>query len=350
MQVKVFIDYDLAATAHLTAGLCELEKRGLLSVSWRLPLRAYPKNSAPVVVRMEVTKSDGQVVRHAFDFHDVNDCWDMSALSWCNIYWKSNYNPGAVASLPERQRNKVRRYGLFFLPRSRRDRCVYLRLIGSVRARLSYLYHKYGKIRPFDLHSAMLARLGRYYSRLFIDEYESAATNRTIGVYFHPGCWPTDAETQTNLLRREIIQRLRRRVGDRFVGGFVNDAQARNRFPQEVYPHATDHRDYVRNLQNSHIVISTNGTSRCHSSRTGEALAAGAILVTETPVNEIDGHLVHGKNVFFYNTPAECESICHDILESGTDTLTALHAETNAYYDEYLEPGASLLKRLQGGT
>ncbi len=350
MQVKVFIDYDLAATAHLTAGLCELEKRGLLSVSWRLPVRAYPKHAAPEVVRMEVTKSDGQVVRHAFDFHDGNDTWDILALSWCDIYWKCTYNSAAIALLPETERNKVHRYGLHFLARSRRDRCVYLRLLGSIRARLSYRYHKYGKISPFDLYSAMVARLRYYYSRLFIDEYETAAPNRTIGVYFHPGYWPMDSEAHTNFLRCELIQRLRRRFGDRFVGGFFNEARARNRFPQEVYPHATNHREYVRNLQNSHIVISTNGTSGCHSQRTAEALAAGAILVTETPVNEIDGHLVHGKNVFFYNTPAECESICQSILDSTGDTLATLHAETKAYYDEYLKPDAGLLKRLQSST
>lgn len=347
INVKVFIDYDLAATAHLTAGLCELEKRGLVSVSWRLPFRAYPKHAAPVVVRMEVTKSDGQVVRHAFDFHDVNDCWDIPALSWCHVYWKCTYNSAAIALLPETERNKVHRYGLHFLARSRHDRLVYLRWIGSARARLSYRYRKNGKIGPFHLYSEMFARLRGYYLRLFVDEYESAAAYRPIGVYFHPGCWPTDAEAKTNLLRREIIQRLRHRFSDRFVGGFVNDAHARSRFPQDVYPHATNHKEYVRNLQNSHVVISTNGTSGCHSLRTGEALAAGAILVTETPVNEIDAQLVHGKNVFFYNTPAECESICQSILDSSGDTLATLHGETKAYYDEYLKPDASLLKRLQ---
>ena len=139
--VKVFIDHDLAATAHLTAGLCELEKRGLVSVSWRLPFRGHPKYAAPVVVRMEVTKQDGQVVRHAFDFHDVNNCWDMSTLSWCDLYWKCNYNLAAIALLPENERPKIQRYGLLFVPRSRYDRSVYLRLIGAVRARLSYRSH-----------------------------------------------------------------------------------------------------------------------------------------------------------------------------------------------------------------
>jgi hypothetical protein len=145
----------------------------------------------------------------------------------------------------------------------------------------------------------------RYHSHLFIDQYESAAINRTIGIYFHPGCWQMNSEAQTNFLRRNIIQQLRQSFGDRFVGGFVNDAHARNQFPQEIYPYVSNHGDYVRNLQNSHIVISTNGMRKCHSTRTAEAYASGAIVVTEAPVNEIDVHVVHGKNVFFYNTPSE---------------------------------------------
>ncbi len=220
-----------------------------------------------------------------------------------------------------------------------------------MRAKLVYRQYKQQRLTGYDGYAETVSRFRGYKKRLFVDEYESISTNRTIEVYFHPGCWPMNSEEnrQVNLTRRGVIQGLRRAFGEGYVGGFVNNASAQTHFPEDVYPHTLDHRTYVCNLQNTHVVISTNGLNGCHSWRSAEALAAGAILVTETPINEIDAHVMPGKNIFYYNTPAECVALCRNILNHDDGSLKALHAEAQKYYRRYLEPGNSLLHRLMDG-
>lgn len=351
-KITVFVDHDLITTAHLTSGLCELERRNLATVSWRMPLRMDVKRMVPLVVRIEVTKEDGQRIRHSFDFRDASRTWDEAALAWCDLYWKPNYHEAAIAMLPPTHRNKVRRYGLYFPARSRHDHAQFRRLAGSMRAKLSFRQHsKQQRLKGYDVYAETVVRFRGYKKRLFVDEYESTSTNRPIDVYFHPGCWSMALEEfrQVNFTRRGIIQGLRRTFGEGYVGGFVNNAHAQTHFPEEVYPHPIDHRTYVDKLQNTRVVVSTNGLYGCHSWRSAEALAAGAILVTETPVNEIDAHIRPGKNIFYYNTPAECVALCQNILNHDDGSLNALHAEAQKYYACYLEPGNSLLHRLMDG-
>jgi hypothetical protein len=127
----------------------------------------------------------------------------------------------------------------------------------------------------------------------------------------------------------------------------VRSDVALSHFPDEVFPHTLGHREYVENLRNSHVVVSTNGLEGCPSWRTAEALAAGAILVTETPVNLVNEHLRPGTNVFFYDTPEECESICSSVLSSDSETLKRMHAAASGYYEQYVAPGPSLRKKVE---
>jgi hypothetical protein len=347
-QVVAYTDHDLVGCAHLTAGLLELAQQGEAQVHWRLRRRKEPRAVAPTTIALEVTGAGRTTVRHAFDFHDINTAWDIEMLGWSDLYWKSNYSAQALDSLPAHQRQKVRPYGLYYPTRSRHDRRVYWRLLGSAASRLAYRRQTSGRVRPQDLKAATTLRLQRYTSRLYIDEYECTNVERRYAIYFHPGCWPMDSSTgrAVNQTRQQVIRRLRSSFGERFNGGFVPNRPAREHFPDDLYPRQTSHREYVDNLHSAHVVISTNGLDGCHSWRTAEALAGGAILVTEQPVNMVDDDFRPGENVFYYSTPEECEAVCLQILQADPPTLRALHAATQDYYRAHLAPAESLRRRL----
>jgi hypothetical protein len=149
---------------------------------------------------MEVEKPGGEVRRHCFDFHDQRKAKDRDALEWCDIYWKSNFHPANVASYRENLKAKVRPYGWYFPVRSRNERLLPWRLLGSAYAKNSWARRKRQGSRLRRTYSLLVRHPRSYKARLYIDEYESRSVVRNIGAYFHPGCWPMigGAQEQAN--------------------------------------------------------------------------------------------------------------------------------------------------------
>ena len=96
MRVRVDTDFDMVQCSHIIAGLLDLEDRSEISVRFCLPARPSPKLSALHVVRVEVFDSSNERMKHVFDFHDHNSCFDSWALSWADVYWKANFNANAL--------------------------------------------------------------------------------------------------------------------------------------------------------------------------------------------------------------------------------------------------------------
>lgn len=351
LRVKVFTDHDFVHCLHVTAGLFELEQQRVISTRWVMP-RKMSKNFG--AVRLEVTHPEGQKVKHCFDLTDRHYFYNMDTLEWADFYWKSNYNTISITTLPLDYQGKIRPYGLYFPARSRYDRAVLRRFLATMRQQMT----------EFPLSTLILPKTWRrivnlaklkwrsYHDRLFIDEYAIATQERSHAIYFHPGCWDTtrvaanainkDERVEANLKRQTIIRSLREKFGSKFIGGFVKNKTSQQLFPNDIYPDDVNHRDYVRYLQTSHIVISTNGLDGCHSWRTGEAFAAGAIVLTETPFNVVDNQIEHGANVFFYNAADECVALCEDILGKADTELVNLHKASHQYYLQNVSLGQKL--------
>jgi hypothetical protein len=341
-KLTVFCDHDLVACAHVSAGLCDMRQAGMASLAFLLAAGVRRHLSAPVVVRMLF---QGQ--RIAFDFHDDHACWDEDALAWSNIYWKSNYHS---QFLPLAHHSKIRPYGLYFPARSAADVAMGSRLLGSALVAMNYRFHKYGHLSAGDLVSAF-QRVRRYKSRLTVKAYEAAtpSSTRPLDIYFNPGCWPMNVtkNQEANLTRSRLIKLLRDTFPARFLGGFVSNGVSQEFFPDQICSEVTSHLQYVQTLQRARIVISTNGLAGCHSWRTAEALAAGAVLVTERPVNKVDERFVDGENVFFFDTPEDCQKICADILRLDVAALDHLQEASRRYYAENVAPQRSLLNKLK---
>lgn len=345
LHVTVAADHDLVHTLHLNAGLAELAGRGALRLRYE-PASGGHGRWHRFGVRLTVTHPDAATVRHVFDFHDDPYFRLDDNLAWCDLYWKANHHVEVVAAMPADLRQKVRPYGLYFPARSPHEHALPLRLWGSARAHLHNERQQGRRITPGQIAAATYTRWRRYRSRLLAADYRCDRTDRPTGIYFHPGAWlppGDDQQQQTNTDRHAIITGLRREFGDRFRGGFVQNARTQQTYPDATYPVQIDHRAYVGNLHDAHIVISTNGIGGCHSWRTAEALAAGAILVTERPTNTTEPPLRHGATAFFYDTPDECVALCQSILSRNTADLSDLHRASTHYYDHSLAPGAPLL-------
>lgn len=185
-------------------------------------------------------------------------------------------------------------------------------------------------------------------SQLFTHQYENHSPSRPIAVYFQPGVWQEqNAEHRlTNQERYRIIMKLRSVLGETFLGGFINNPTSMALYPEATFLHSTTHEEYVSNIQRSQIVISTNGVDGCHSWRTAEAFAAGAIVVTQKPVNVVDSQYREGKNVFLYQSPDECLEICLNLISLSEQELQRLQRNSLQYYIDCIKPGSSQLMEM----
>lgn len=228
--------------------------------------------------------------------------------------------------------------------RSRGDKALWFRFLGYLLSEISYKWRKTHSLKQ-TLYVINRTRWNRYQSRLFLDEYESNNPQRPVDVYFHPGVWQerTEDHRQVNRDRFHIIQALQSSLGAKFLGGFANNMTALELYPEATYSQSISHEAYVRNMQQSQIVISTNGVDGCHSWRTGEAFASGAIVVTQRPVNYVDEYYQHGENVFFYKTAEECIKVCLNLLAKTELERQELRDNSWKYYTKHLRPGNSRL-------
>jgi hypothetical protein len=348
-KINVFCDHDLVVCAHVSAGLCDIRHMGIADMRFSLTIGSRKRFYAPVVLRMLLQDQKAKT-RVAFDFHDDHNCWDEEIIAWSDIYWKSNYHSQFFPKMATAQVSKIRPYGLYFPTRSVHDRSLGSRWMGSALVNINYRFTKNGHFSVGDILSAV-QRIKRYKSRLMVKSYESTtlALTRPFDIYFNPGCWPMDVlkNKEVNFTRSKLIKLLRDEFPGKFLGGFVSNSVSKNYFADEICDEVTNHFEYVQALHNAKIVVSTNGLGGCHSWRTAEALAAGCVLVTERPVNQVDENFINGENVFFFDTPDECKGICENILRLEPMAFSRLQEASRRYYTEYVAPQKSLVNKLK---
>jgi hypothetical protein len=161
-------------------------------------------------------------------------------------------------------------------------------------------------------------------------EYEERPPRGEPRVVFQVWAWdpgagpdPDDRVARTQE-RANLIRTLRARLGDAFVGGFVDTPYARDTFPDCVAAGPTDFRSYLHVTQRCSIGVSTAGLQGSNPYKIAEYLAGSLAIVSEP----LQFTVPDVPPMRTFETPDECASRCEELL---TDPSSLQRASADAW-------------------
>jgi hypothetical protein len=337
MQVRVYIgpDHDLYHTSLLLSGLCELDRRGSISLEYHVPRRGEERWLVGDAAVVCLDLSGPLERRIAIDLRD-GEGLSRPILDRVDCYLKRAFYPPELEGLPPALASIVEPYGLNFASRSAASTIRLLRAIG---------------LPLIGRGRAGIARLREYLSTPPISAFEQGPDVPVEAtVTFQTRLWTEDevppGEVEgLNGERVAMVRALRRTFGDRFVGGLVPTPLARARYAEDLTPHSSKYVDYLALRQRCLVSVYTRGVEDSLAFKLGETFAASQCLVSVPLKYQLPVPLVDGKNYVLYNTIDECLTACDRLLMSPQLADEMRHAN-HAYYRSEIEPAAHVSKVL----
>ena len=124
-------------------------------------------------------------------------------------------------------------------------------------------------------------------------------------IVFFTRLW--ENENNINSTRIEIIRRLKKEFGDRFIGGLYDSELARSLAPDIILSkRQTERGRYLRLVQDSDICIGSTGLHDSIAWKTAEYVAMGKAIVCEELQYEVPGNFLSEKNYIPFSGIDEC--------------------------------------------
>jgi hypothetical protein len=158
---------------------------------------------------------------------------------------------------------------------------------------------------------------------------------------------PEAAVREMNDLRADCIRLLRKRLGERFLGGFERSAYALEHYPDCVVGEglSTRRRHYLRRLRGYAVCVTTNGLWDSIGWKFAEYLALGKAIVCEPMKFEVPGPLAAGRNFLEFATPEACAARVTGLLEAR-EARERMMANNAAYFREFASADAVIARVL----
>ncbi len=310
-------------------GLCDQIITGFLMLEERLgrkrfPLRfervnGHPDASTPLV---EVQIGD------ALLYYDTEDCYwatphMKNLLDSCTAYFKRSYSEDENQKrFTEDQHAKIHPLGFYYSAR----------------------YPMGLSLRALQIEGR---KLPRSLSRVTPAELEAPPSgNAEPRVMFCTRLWdPDEARDKykedrilVSETRIRLIRALREQFGDLFTGGLSDSPYARKLAPDLILPpKTTSRRNYLRQMQNTDIVIASTGLHGSVGGKLGEYVAASRAIVTEPLLYEPTGSFTEGVHYLSFETVDQClEQV--ERLRKDPEKIRNMQEENQRYWQEYLRP------------
>lgn len=155
-----------------------------------------------------------------------------------------------------------------------------------------------------------------------------------------------DERVYINNMRIEVLNRLKERLGDRFIGGCADDAFTRATAPEWILsPKLTRREIYLNTMQGCDIAIGSMGLHESIGWKTGEYVAAGKAIVNERFHYQVPGNFAEGRNFLPFDNADECVEAVEYLLEDPV-RIEQMKACNREYYNEYLSPDRMIERTL----
>jgi len=357
--VRHYVEHLSFYAWQVLAGLVTLAQAGEIDLEFTLtPATRLPPDR--VVPWIEVTDRETGNTRWV--------CFDMADGDWltgartdlADVVFKRTYVPEII--VPHR-RDHVLPYGLNYACRTGDEGLMLRYAAAGVVSSFHDLRHKPSRVTPSRVAWPVVGpiRLAQANRRpdvplsgipRLVSQFESRPDEPAEArVLFQTRAWAENVEgvadhhTEPNHRRAEVIRALRRRLGHRFVGGFVPDPYAREHFPDCLSDLPADPVAYLRSVRSAAIVVSTEGLKTSIPFKIPEFLAASRAIVSEPFRPLLPTPLVSGAELVTFTGADACADICERLLDQP-DEVQALRAGAWAYYQAEVRPDALMRNRL----
>ncbi len=366
LEVSILPDSIERHTSHPIAGLYDLAAKNVIKVNSKTKLRKPYRQHTGGTLWLEVFDTDTQQTKTAcIDMVDWPDVASLDGLEKCDIYFKRSFSAEHLDRVIDpRLRGKIKPYGLYFA-------CKSLSQFGEYTYRRQYL-HLNGQLLPTSParikniiehykgpFKSTLFRLGlsKTYSYLINPEhYESPPKQNFDGkIIFFTRIWdpaeiPEDYREGVialNNSRLQLVDELRRLLGDKFLGGIMEDAYSLQHHPEYVIEHRLCTRaNYLKIMQNADICIASTGLHGSIGAKLPEYLAASKCIISEPLVYNLPKDLVAGRDIAYYRSPSECVKLCSELL-ANPEKVAQMQYHAQQYYLQNAKPAAQMQARLK---
>lgn len=182
-----------------------------------------------------------------------------------------------------------------------------------------------------------------------------AASTSTPSVLFSARLWDPAAapclKTQNerefiNSTRIELVRRLRKEFGTRFLGGIAADDYSTRIAPDVVVPASFFRKqEYLTHVRNSEIAIATTGLHGSIGWKLGEYVAFARAIVTEPLQYVVPGPFDDGKNYLTFREPDQCVDAASRLM-ADFDLRRSMMVSNCEYYYNYVIPERLMLRAI----
>jgi hypothetical protein len=325
---------ELYSASKILDGLSALRRKGALR------LRFVPNTSCPTIadklVLLTLRGANQAPTRKV-----IIDLWDTSefrcspALNYADVYFKRCLLRAPIESIADHLQPRIRPFGLNFACVDSASWADWL-AASIARARAAAPANSKAAV------SGLISDL-RLFTSIPSHNYFVAnpgASKRPIAV-FQSRVWPanefSDGFEQLNQQRVDLVMFLRDALGQRFVGGIVESAFARTRYPKAIVSDSTHRRAYATLIRSALVGVYSRGIDGSLAFKLSEYLAAGCCMVIEPFAHVLDIPLEPGVHYLSFTSAESCAAACMRLLDDGS-IAAEMSCRNAEYFRRYLTP------------
>ena len=148
-----------------------------------------------------------------------------------------------------------------------------------------------------------------------------------------------------NEVRVELIEALRKGLGEQFVGGLEVNGLARERYETYIYRGDTRKHRSLATMQANLVGVATPGLHGSTGWKLPEYIAASRCVVSQVPPHRLPRPLETDRHILPFATPAECVDACQRLLDDETLAIEMRRAN-ESYYKQTLAPDVMIKTHL----
>ena len=274
----------------------------------------------------------------AFDMHDSFEV-NPYLIEHCDFYVKRSYDPSYIETL--NHKDKCIPYGPFYEVYSNQFDPFLLQR--GLKVSLEWKLRIRSMMRAFPLFDN-ITTMPREAKLSAITPVKSNKIIFSVNMhdpFDNPNRSQENIDRRIELIeqRANIVRALRKEFPKQFIGGVKDNATARKFSPDCILqdPDFFKKENYIQNLQQAAIGISSQGLFNSIGGKFGEYIALGKAIVT-TPLDYFQGEgLIEGVNFLAGNTVDKMVEHCVSLINTP-ELLTQMSEKNQWYYQSYLKP------------
>ncbi len=193
-----------------------------------------------------------------------------------------------------------------------------------------------------------------YYRNFTVEHFEQTplAPSDKPQVLFTTRTWSNEGSHEKeetfyiDNMRASIIRKLRKELGNQFIGGFSNRDHAVKNFADCIVDESiTERTHYMQLVKQADICISTMGLWKSNGWKLGEYVAASKAIVSETLRYEVTGDFKAGHNYLEFTSADQCVEQTVKLM-NDKDLMHQMKVRNHVYYNNSLRPDKLILNTL----